>query len=152
MKNRKLNAAFGLTLAAGALYLFDASFGSIYLEPCTASGPGSPVPCNDSIAIVSWLTVLGLVMVFLGIVAFVTIPSMKLRSVWLVSVFSASIGGYCLLLVLISLNSYSPAVAAEFGFGAIFLPGLVCGLLGGRIGLGLKPAGSTRPASPAPPA
>jgi hypothetical protein len=135
MKFRRQTTAFGLTVVAGLFYLFDVWVASFSLEPCTSTGPVSPVPCDDSIVLVSWLSVLALALAFLGVAVIVTSRSARIRSIWGALVVATSVGCYIILLACISLASFSPAILAYYWLGLLFLPGLVLGLLGASVGM-----------------
>jgi hypothetical protein len=148
MKSRKPTVAFALTVTAGAVYLLDALYATIDLVPCTSTGPASPGPCNESAAVIGWVSGLGVALVLLGLLVVSVRAYPRLRLVWSVLVIAASAGGYVLLLVVVLLKSYSPAFTAVLGFGLLFLPALLLGALGGTVGLHSmlpEPTSPTRP-------
>jgi hypothetical protein len=145
MKLRNQTMAFALTAIAGLCYLFDVWIASFSLEPCTSMEPVSPVPCDNSATLVSWLSVLALVLTFLGIAVFVMVRSSRMQRIWGGFVVAISVGCYLILLVLISFASFSPILLAYYWLGLLFLPGLAFGLAGASVGLRLGPPDASRP-------
>jgi hypothetical protein len=140
LQPRKLIPLFALTVATGVLYLIDAWFASIALEPCTSAGPATSFsPCGESVAIIGWVSVLGIAILILGMALFAVLRYARFRLVWSGFVIGATLAGYILLLTLVPLNGGSPIANAYYAFGLLFLPALASGLVAGRVGLDLNP-------------
>ncbi len=138
MKGRQVAVAFVLSLAAGVVFLFDALYATMNLVPCTSTGPAVPGPCNTSATVIGGVSGLGVALVVLGFLVFIVRAYPRLRLIWSALVISASVGGYALLLVVVILKSYTPALVAVSVLGLLFLPAVLLGVLGGIIGLGLS--------------
>jgi MFS-type transporter involved in bile tolerance (Atg22 family) len=145
MKLRNQTMAFGLTATAGLCYLLDVWVASFSLEPCTSMEPVSPVPCDNSGTLGNWLSILALILTFLGIAVFVMAQSSRMRRIWGGFVVAISVGCYLILLVLISFASFSPVLLTYLWLGLLFLPGLAFGLAGASVGMRLGPPDASRP-------